>query len=108
LYEELINKGNQAGLDELIAANFVDHNPFPGQAPGLESVKPVFTMMTTAFPDMHMTVEDQTTEGDKVASRLTILGTHKGAFQGIPATGKQATVTGIDIFRIAGGKGMLR
>ena len=72
LYEELINKRNQAGLEELIATNFADHNSFPGQAPGLDGVKQVFTMMTTAFPDMHMTVEDQIAEGDKVVSRVTV------------------------------------
>ena len=104
MYEELINKRNLAALEELTATNLVDHNRFPGQAPGLEGVKQAFTMMTTAFPDLHFTVEDQIAQGDRVVSRLTMRGTHKGDFQGIPATGKQATVTGIDIFRIVGGK----
>ncbi len=62
----------------------------------------------TAFRDLQVTVEDQIAEGDKVATRWTARGTHRGAFQGItqrvPATGKQWTVTGMALIRIANGK----
>jgi predicted ester cyclase len=61
-------------------------------------------MYLTAFPDLHFTVEDIIAEGDKVVTRLTCRGTQQGAFMGIPPTGKQATVTAIDINRFAGGK----
>lgn len=107
-YEEL-SKGNLAIVDEVAAANMIDHNPpAPGLAPGREGAKQVFNMFRAAFPDLHFTVEDQVAEGDKVVSRLTVRGTHRGQFQGIPPTGKTVTVGLIDIFRIAGGKGVER
>jgi len=103
-FNQGLRTGNLAALDEVIAANMVDHNPAPGQGPGLEGAKQVFTQFFAAFPDLQFTVEDMIAEGDKVASRITARGTHKGDFQGIPATGKQVMQTGIDILRIAGGK----
>ena len=103
-FNRAISTGNMSLLDEVLAADGVDHNPAPGQAPGLEGVKQVFSQFLAAFPDLQFTVEDMIAEGDKVASRITTRGTHKGDFQGIPATGKQVTQTGIDIVRIAGGK----
>jgi len=105
LYEEVINKWNMAVVDELIATNYIDHDQRPEQvARGPESFKQVVTMFRTAFPDLHFTVEDQIAEGDKVATRFTVRGTHKGEFRGIAPTGRQVTVTGTDIRRIAGGK----
>ena len=53
---------------------------------------------------MHVTIEDQIAERDKVVTRFTFRGTHQGEFMGVPATGKVVTVTGIYISRIAGGK----
>jgi steroid delta-isomerase-like uncharacterized protein len=103
-FNTAVRTGNFGALEEVLAANTVDHNPTPGQAPGLEGVKQVFGMFRTAFPDLRFTVEDIIAEGDKVVSRITAHGTHKGDFQGIPPTGKQTTQTGIDILRIAGGK----
>jgi predicted ester cyclase len=63
-------------------------------------------MYLAAFPDSYLTVEDMIAEGDKVVARLTSGGTHQGAYMGIPPTGKHVKVTLIDIFRIAGGKGV--
>jgi predicted ester cyclase len=61
-------------------------------------------MMRTAFPDMHITIEDIITEGDKLVQRWVAQGTHKGELMGIVPTGKQVTITGINISRIVGGK----
>ena len=103
-YEEISN-GNLAVVDELIAADVVEHSPFvPGQAPGRQGTKELFTMIRAAFPDLRITVEDMVAEGDKVATRGTMSGTHKGEFMGIAPTGKQVTVGMIEILRIAGGK----
>jgi steroid delta-isomerase-like uncharacterized protein len=57
-----------------------------------------------AFPDMHVTIDDMVAEGDKVATRVTMTGTHKGEYMGIPPTSKKVTVSGIFIDRFAGGK----
>ena len=61
-------------------------------------------MFLTAFPNVHLTVEDMIAEGDKVVTRYTSRGTQKGAFVGIPPTGKQMTVSSIVVARIADGK----
>jgi steroid delta-isomerase-like uncharacterized protein len=103
-YEE-IGKGNLAVVDELIAADLVEHSPFvPGQAPGRQGTLELFTMIRTVFPDLRITVEDIVAEGDKVVSRGTFSGTHKGEFMGIAPTGKQITVGLIEIVRIVAGK----
>jgi predicted ester cyclase len=102
-FNEAFRTGNLNLLDAVIDANIVDHNPIPGQEPGLEGVKKAFSAFAAAFPNPHFTVEDMIAEGDKVASRVTLGATHQGEFQGIPPTGKQVMQTGIDILRIAGG-----
>ncbi len=102
--EELFNKGNLAAVDELVATNFVAHIGIPGVTPDREGLKQFVTINRTAFPDFHSTIEDIIAEGDKTVQRFTARGTHKGEFMGIPPTGKQVTITGIAIDRIAGGK----
>ena len=57
-----------------------------------------------AFPDTHLTIEDQIAEGDKVVTRWTATGTNQGTLMGIPPSGKRVTITGISITRIANGK----
>ena len=107
LYETLnqaLSTGNLAALDEVIAADAVDHNPAPGQKPGVEGVKQAFGEFRIAFPDLSLTVEEMIAEGQKVACRITTRATHKGVFLGIPPTGKQVVQTGIDILRITDGK----
>jgi len=105
---EAINKAMTAEglglLSEVLAPNIVDHNPVPGQGPGLEGVKQTFGQFKAAFSDFSISVEDMVAEGDKVASQVTFHMTHTGEFMGIPATGKRITYPGIDILRIAGGK----
>jgi steroid delta-isomerase-like uncharacterized protein len=103
-YEDVWNQHDVDALDELTVTDAVDHDPMPGQVPGREGWKQQFAMMLTAFPDLHFTVDVVVAEGDKVASRLTVNATHSGEFMGLPPTGKQGSITGVDIFRIAGGK----
>ena len=71
---------------------------------GPEDVKRFMGEFRSAFPDFHTTIEDQIAEGDRVATRWTMRGTHEGEFRGIPATGNQISVTGIGIFRFSDGK----
>jgi len=93
---ERINQGDLAVIDELCAPNHVGHTP-PLTTHGPEEYKQSFSMILTAFPDLHFTIEDQLAEGDKVVTRYRWSGTHKGEFMGIPPTSKQVTVTGISI-----------
>jgi len=103
-FEEVWNKGNLAVIDELNAANVVTHNPPSPPMQGTEAFKQFVQMYRSAFPDTQMTIEDQIAEGDKVVTRWTARGTHKGELMGIPPTGKQVTVTGISVSRWANGK----
>ncbi len=104
--EEAFSQGNVDVIDELVGENFMNHDPAspPDLLPGREGLKQLVRFYKTAFPDAQVTVEDQIAEGDKVATRYTGQGTHQGDFAGIPATGRQVTVTGISIDRIEGGK----
>jgi steroid delta-isomerase-like uncharacterized protein len=101
-----LNKGNLAAADEIYAAHYILHDPNnpPDLPPGPEGVKQFLAPFLTAFPDTQGTIEDLVAEGDKVAVRYTIRGTHQGEFQGIAPTGKQVTMTGTGIIRFAGGQ----
>lgn len=76
----------------------------PGLPPGPEGLKQVASGYFTAFPDLRITVEDQIAEGDKVVTRWTSGGINTGSLFGMPATHKAATITGITITRVVGGK----
>ena len=101
---EGINQGNLAVLDDFLAADFVTHAVPPGMPANGESHKRAVQLLHTAFPDYHVTVEDMIAEGEKVMARLTVEGTHRGDFFGIPPTGKHVTWTAVDIFCFADGK----
>jgi predicted ester cyclase len=103
--EEVFNKGNLAIVDELINTNSVLYLPGGQEIKGTEGFKQYVTMVRTAFPDLHFTIEDTVAEGDKVAYRYTWRGTHKGEMMGIAPTGKQVTATGMSIVYFVGGKG---
>ena len=103
-YEE-VNKGNLAIMDELIAPDFVLHHPLsPEAVRGPEGFKQLVTGLRTAFPDLSITAEDLIAEGDKVAAWFTVRGTHQGTLLDIPPTGKPVMLTGVAMYRIAGGK----
>ncbi len=102
--EELWTKGDLALADELIAADFVNHSPAPGETPDREGIKQGVTAFQTGFSDFQFMIEDLIAEGDKVVIPQTFRGTHTGEFAGAPATGKEITMTVIVILRIEGGK----
>ena len=98
------NKQNLAAADEIVAEDFVELDPLPGQAQGREGLKQTLAMLFAAFPDLHWTTEEEAAEGDKHWSRFTWRGTHRGDFMAIPATGNQVVVNGVVIDRIVEGK----
>ncbi len=87
---------------DYIAADMVEHTP--GLSAGAAGVRRDIEMFASAFPDMHVTIEDLIAEGDKVAARYYWTGTHQGAFAEIAPTGKQVRVRGLDIWRMQDGK----
>jgi steroid delta-isomerase-like uncharacterized protein len=102
--DEMFNQGSTDAVDKYVAADFVEHQAFPGVPPTHDGLKQTITMMRTAFPDLKFTIEDAIAEGDKVVVRNTITGTQKGDWLGIAATGKPFTMTSIDILRMKNGK----
>jgi steroid delta-isomerase-like uncharacterized protein len=101
--EEVQCQHNLAALDELFSPDFVDCSGMT-DPPTLESSRRFFSMMFSAFPDMHFTIRQQIAEGDKVLTHKTFHGTHHGPFMGIPATGKAVTMDVMDIYTVTGGK----
>lgn len=102
--EDVWGRGDEAALEELLAPDFVDHDALPGQPPGREGHKQILAMFRSAFPDLQVATEDIVAEGDKVVSRWTARGTHQGELMGIAPTGKEVTIKGIDVLRIAEGR----
>jgi predicted ester cyclase len=99
-----ISKGNLGIFDELVSPDVVDHAQPPGSPKGPAGGKQFYTMLRAAFPDLTIKVEAIIAEGDLVVHRSTASGTMKGAFQGMPATGKHATWTEMHMARVQNGK----
>jgi steroid delta-isomerase-like uncharacterized protein len=98
-------KGNLDVVDELVASDYIGHDPAnPEPLRGPEGVKEFISTYMTAFPDARITVEQQLVEGNSVATRWTGRGTHEGELMGIEPTGKQVTVSGLTISRLENGK----
>jgi steroid delta-isomerase-like uncharacterized protein len=102
--DELINNGNLAVFDELIAPDFVEHELPPGVPPGREGTKQLFSSLHIAFPDIRAEIEDVVAQDDKVVFHMTWRGTHTGPFMGIPPTGKRVAFEVFDMVRVADGK----
>lgn len=103
IYEEVLNKRDLELLDELVAPDYEEHDPLPGQGTGLDGIKTRLRMLIEAF-DPTFTIEDMIAEGDKVVVRWTNSGTNVGDFLGMPATGRSFSIAGVDIYRLEGGK----
>ncbi len=102
--EEFRNRGNLAVADELLAPDYVLHAGLGPDIRGPEGCKQDIIAVRSAFPDFHVTIDEMVAEGDKVAYRWTMRGTHRGEFTGITPTGKQVTGWGMSIDRIVGGR----
>lgn len=103
--KEIWNDGNYDGLEEFITRDFTIYFGDQGaQIRGIEGVKQFYTELRHAFPDIHFTIDSQIAEADKVVTKWTARGTHKGVFRGIPPTGRKFSMTSIDIDRVVDGK----
>jgi steroid delta-isomerase-like uncharacterized protein len=104
-FDEIWNTGNLDVADELFSPDYVNHDPTsPEVPPGPEGVKQLARMYRRAFPDLRFIIDEMLATGDKVITRWTGQGTHRGALRGLPPTGRQARVTGISIHRVVGGR----
>jgi len=101
---EGFNSGNLEIYDELVAPDFVDHSAPPGAPATREAWKQKAGMFRSAFPDIHVTIEQSIAEGDLVTTHTVATGTHQGELMGIPASGKEISVRSMHIEQIVEGK----
>jgi predicted ester cyclase len=101
--EEAINKGDLDVIDEVMDAGYVYHVP-DNEVVSPDGFKLYVSMMRAALPDLKMTIEDMVAEGDTVASRFTIKGTHHGHFMGVAPTGKKVEISEAVFIRFRNGK----
>ena len=102
--EDVLNRGDMAAADELFAPDYRRHVSPISTALTREAQKQRLAGIRAAFPDWRVTADDVLADGDRVAFRATIRATQRGPFQNIPPTGREVTVSAIDIVRIEKGK----
>jgi steroid delta-isomerase-like uncharacterized protein len=92
-------------IDELLAPDYVNHSPgTPDQPAGPEGVKAIVSMFRNGMPDLRVTIDDMIAEGDKVATRYTVEGTHEGELFGVPPTGRRVSIESMTVERVSGGQ----
>jgi steroid delta-isomerase-like uncharacterized protein len=101
---DAFNKRTPAFLDDLLADNWVDLPPAPGQPNGRDGAKQLLVVLTTTFPDFKATIEDILQDGNKVVVRSTLSGTQAGPFTGIPSKGRALRIQAVDIHEFQNGK----
>jgi steroid delta-isomerase-like uncharacterized protein len=103
-YQELWDNWNVSTADELFTDNYRLHLPGSAAALDRDATKGVVRMFSIAFPDLQHTVDEMVAEGNTVAARWSVRGTHRGEFQGIAPTGKQIGVSGTTVHHLVNGK----
>jgi predicted ester cyclase len=105
---DAVNTGDaeliSTAIDELVEPNALIRTPLPLQTTGAQKMKEVFARLHRAFPDLQITVEDLIAEGDKVVSKNSVTGTHRGEYMGVSPTGTSVIYDEIFILRFAGGR----
>lgn len=102
----LLEEGNiDEQVDELLAPDYVNHSPgTPDQPTGPEGVKAILSMFRSGIPDLRLVIDDMIAEGDKVAVRYKIEGTHEGDLFGFPPTGQRVSIESFTIERVSDGR----
>jgi steroid delta-isomerase-like uncharacterized protein len=103
---EIVSRGDFGQAREIVDQDAPDNELLPDDPPAklMETFKQTFSEAREGFPDLSIMVEDVIAEGDRVAARVTMRGTHRREFQGIALTGKRVEVRAMDMFRISNGK----
>jgi predicted ester cyclase len=102
---EVIQNGSEVAFQALMSPDFINHAAPPGMPQGPESMWDTFEkVLRPALSNLKIVIHDQIAEADKVTTRKTISGIHSGTLLGVPATGRELTISVIDIVRIEGGR----
>lgn len=102
--EEIVNQGNFSLISELVSPQYAYFEPTVGSVQGREGYNKLVGMYRTAFPDVKMTIDEQIAEGEKVVTRWSAEGTHRGELMGVAPTGKRVRVQGVVISRVKDGQ----
>jgi steroid delta-isomerase-like uncharacterized protein len=104
-FVEFINTASEKLAEELISPNAIFHVPGrPEPMRGPAGYLAIIEMMRGGFPDIQWTLEEMVAEGDKVAARFIMRGTHQGTFFGVPPSGKKIAVQAMNFYRLSDGK----
>lgn len=101
---EVLNDGNFSVAATYLSPDVKTHNGFPGQEPGLDGYVAALKAFHGAFPDLRANVTHAVAEGDMVVGRVEVTGTHRGAFLGMPGSGRKVRYEEIAMVRMADGK----
>jgi steroid delta-isomerase-like uncharacterized protein len=102
--EALFNRGEVDRVEELVTPDFVNHEAWPGEDPGYEGFRLRLQRLHEAISDLHMEIHESLAEGDLVAYRATLSGTHTGPLLGIPATGRSFRAQHMHMLRLRDGR----
>ena len=106
-FEEVWNQGREQAIDEMFAEDGIAHGLKTSEGEtirGADMFKSLFRSFRQAFPNMHVTVEDTVTQGDKIAARCTIRAVHEGEGVGVSPTNQPVEFTGLAIVKMRDGK----
>lgn len=104
-FDEALNQGHLEVIDEVFATNYVHHDPTaPGPLSGPDAVKDHVATLRHAFPNLHFTIENEIADGDDIVVRWSAHLTHTGDYFGIPPTGKESQITGMNHWHTLGGQ----
>jgi steroid delta-isomerase-like uncharacterized protein len=103
-FAEAVNTGKYELFSDAVASDCVDHDPAPGQAPGPDGYRALFTEMRRAFPDMNVELAGLVADEEAIAFAYTFTGTQDGPLMGIAPTGKKVKMRGLQISKFGDGK----
>jgi len=102
--EEFYNQGNVESAERFFADTYVHHDPASPQVRDRDGLKQVLRAFLAGCPDLHITIDQLLAEGDTVTKRWTFHATQSGDLTGLPPTGNRITMSGLELFRLEGGK----
>jgi len=103
-FEEIWNNQNESAIDDMFAEDGVGHGLGTEPIVGPENFKTFHRAFVSAYPDLKVHVEDTVVEGDKIATRCRVTGSHRGDGIGVPPTDRPVDFTGMVIVRVKDGK----
>ncbi|WP_165977515.1 ester cyclase [Nonomuraea diastatica] len=104
-FVEAFQAGGQVEVgEELLATGFRNHTPDPGSPGDRDGVLAWFAMLHAGVPDLRVELHDMVADGDRVATRKTFHGTHRGELMGVPPSGRRLAIEVIDVVRVRDGQ----